>query len=77
MSDRSILQHINQLVDEEQRLRGSERAQAGDAERLRALEQQLDQCWDLLRQRRAQREFGKDPDAARPRDAGTVEGYTG
>jgi len=37
----------------------------------------LDQCWDLLRQRRAKREFGLDPDEARVRDEKTVEGYTG
>ena len=45
--------------------------------RLRDVEVQLDQCWDLLRQRRARREFGRNPDDADVRDAGTVEGYTG
>lgn len=77
MSDRSILQHINALVDEEQRLRGADQAQDPKGERLREVEHQLDQCWDLLRQRRALREFGNDPDAAKVRDAGTVEGYRG
>ena len=50
---------------------------AADAQRLKHLEEQLDQCWDLLRQRRAKREFGQDPDAAEPRDIGTVERYEG
>jgi hypothetical protein len=43
--------------------------------RLRSVEVELDQCWDLLRQRRARAEFGEDPDDARSRSAGTVEGY--
>jgi hypothetical protein len=46
-----------------------------DHARLRALEVQLDQLWDLLRQRRARRAAGLDPDLAIERDAGTVEGY--
>lgn len=73
MNDTSILQHINALVDEEHRLRGS----GGDAARLKHVEEQLDQCWDLLRQRRAKREFGDDPAAAQVRDVGTVERYEG
>ena len=77
MSDRNILQHINDLVGEEQRLRDSGRAQDPDGARLREVEHQLDQCWDLLRQRRALREFGHNPDAAAVRDAGTVENYKG
>ena len=47
------------------------------AARLKDVSEQLDQCWDLLRQRRAKREFGEDPDTAKVRDKGTVEGYTG
>jgi hypothetical protein len=47
------------------------------AARLKHVEEELDQCWDLLRQRRAKREFGQDPEAAQPRDVGTVENYTG
>lgn len=75
MNDKSILQHVGELVDEEKRLR-ADTAQAGQhGERIRAIETELDQCWDLLRQRRARREFGEDPDAAQVRDAGTVEGY--
>ncbi|MDB5861106.1 MAG: hypothetical protein JWQ76_4795, partial [Ramlibacter sp.] len=45
--------------------------------RLKQVEVELDQCWDLLRQRRARREFGQDPDNATPRDGGTVENYEG
>jgi hypothetical protein len=45
--------------------------------RLRSGEVELDQCWDLLRQRRARREFGQDPDGAEVRSERTVEGYTG
>ena len=76
MSDRTILEHITELVHEEQRLR-SEGTTAVDPARIRDLEQQLDQCWDLLRQRRARREFGEDPEQADVRDAQTVENYRG
>ena len=76
MSDRSILDHVSELVAEEHKLR--EGTPASDtASRLRHVEQQLDQCWDLLRQRRAKREFGQDPEDAATRDPGTVEGYIG
>ena len=79
MDDASLLDQINALVHEEHTLR--QQAQAGTIEgdeeqaRLRELEVQLDQCWDLLRQRRARREFGEDPEAAHVRPAGEVEGY--
>ena len=73
MSDKSILQHITDLVDEEHKLRDA----AGAPARLKQVQEELDQCWDLLRQRRARREFGQDPDAATPRDVGTVENYEG
>jgi hypothetical protein len=74
MNDQSILARINGLIDEEHRLRDQG---AADPQRLQHVEQELDQCWDLLRQRRAKREFGKDPDNAQPRDVGTVENYEG
>lgn len=77
MSDDSILHHITALVDEEHRIRNGGAQTAADAERLRAVAVQLDQCWDLLRQRRAKREFGSDPATAHTRDAGTVERYEG
>ena len=79
MDDRKILQHIGQLVDDEHRLYQRAEQEHGlnedEAARLRGLEVMLDQCWDLLRQRRARREFGLDPDAAKLRDATTVERY--
>jgi hypothetical protein len=75
MDDKTILQHITELVEEEQRLRAETAAPERNTERIRHLAEQLDQCWDLLRQRRAKREFGDDPDTARPRDIGTVERY--
>ncbi len=77
MSDKTILDHISNLVDEEHRLRASKEQPEEQAARLRHVAEQLDQCWDLLRQRRAKREFGQDPATAAPRDAGTVEGYKG
>lgn len=76
MSDKTILEHISALVDEEKNLRSAPSATA-DATRLKHVEEQLDQCWDLLRQRRAKREFGQDPASAQVRDPGTVENYEG
>ncbi len=79
MDDKQILHRITELVDEEHGLRA--RAQAGQVDsdeertRLRELEVALDQCWDLLRQRRAAREFGVNPDGVRERPTGEVEGY--
>jgi len=82
MSDESIAARIERLVGEEHELRTREQADAasddaleGDKERLRSVEVELDRCWDLLRQRRALRDAGADPDSAEVRDAGTVEGY--
>jgi hypothetical protein len=78
LDDREIVARINKLVDEEHRLEKTHVGKGlspGDAERLRSLEVQLDQCWDLLRQRRARREFGQDPDEAIVRDPCTVEHY--
>jgi len=77
MDDTTILQHVSALVDEEHRLREQGARSDADAGRLRHVQEQLDQCWDLLRQRRAKREFGQDPDTAKPRDIGTVERYDG
>jgi hypothetical protein len=77
MDDEQILGRISALVDEEESLR--ERAESPlNAEELRRVEQievALDQCWDLLRQRRARREFGGNPDTADVRPAATVERY--
>jgi hypothetical protein len=79
MDDKQILHRISELVDEEHSLRTrAQSGQVGSAEeqaRLQELEAALDQCWDLLRQRRAAREFGTDPEGAHARPADEVEGY--
>jgi len=82
MSDETIAETIERLVSEEHELREREAgdshsadALAADKQRLQAVEVELDRCWDLLRQRRAKREFGDDPDDAQARDAETVERY--
>jgi Mg-chelatase subunit ChlI len=75
MSDRTLLEHISELVAEEHRLLAHPEDPEQTHQRLKHLAEQLDQCWDLLRQRRAKREFGEDPDTATPRDIGTVERY--
>jgi hypothetical protein len=77
MSDKSILQHITDLVDEEHKLRSTGAPPHQNDTRLKQVAEELDQCWDLLRQRRARREFGQDPNNATPRDVGTVENYEG
>ena len=77
--DIDIQHRIKGLIDEEHSLR--ERLAEGEIsvqeenQRLRSIEVELDQCWDLLRQRRARREFGEDPGNAQVRDAATVENY--
>ncbi|MFL5895207.1 MAG: DUF2630 family protein [Thermoleophilaceae bacterium] len=82
MNDETIAGRIERLVSEEHDLRQREQADTldeaaldADRGRLRAVEVELDRCWDLLRQRRALREAGTDPDQAAARDADTVEGY--
>jgi hypothetical protein len=74
-ADDSVLATIKRLVDEEQSLYGHGTLDDDDVTRLEALKVELDQCWDLLRQRRALREFGHDPDAAKLRPASVVEKY--
>lgn len=75
-SERDILTHIDELVAEERRLRAEHHGlDAPSRQRLQALEEQLDQAWDLLRRRRAQMEFGDSPDTVSERPAGEVEGY--
>ena len=79
--DVDIRHRITELVDLERSLR--EQLSAGEISaddehaRLRRVETELDQCWDLLRQRQARREFGDDPGRAEARSEGTVEGYLG
>ncbi|WP_433217808.1 DUF2630 family protein [Microtetraspora malaysiensis] len=79
MRDDEILRRIGELIDEEHTLRG--RLAAGELttedehERIRTLESALDQCWDLLRQRRASRDAGEDPDIGVPRPVDEIEDY--
>ncbi len=78
MNDSGILARINELVSEEHAILDRDGAgdrQPDDHERLREVQATLDQCWDLLRQRRALRESGNDPNLARPRSEGVVERY--
>jgi hypothetical protein len=79
MDDKEILGRIDELIKTEHELRSRLAAgQLSTAEEhatLRATEEALDQCWDLLRQRRARREFGEDPGETTPRPASEVEGY--
>jgi uncharacterized protein YigA (DUF484 family) len=77
MSDKTLLQHIQELVDEEHRLMNAGQPNDDAQGRVHHIQEQLDQCWDLLRQRRARREFGQDPEGAQVRDVKTVEGYIG
>ena len=74
MEDKSILDQINALVAEEHELRAGG-ASPDEHHRLKSVEEQLDQCWDLLRQRRAREEFGENPDDATVRKVGDVESY--
>jgi hypothetical protein len=78
-SDEAVLARINELVQQEHELQSRSREGEGlsedDAHRLHRVGTQLDQCWDLLRQRRARRHAGQDPDDASVRDAETVEHY--
>ena len=80
MEDQNVIERINELAHEEHEL--FQKASTGGLdpkqhERLKWLEVSLDQCWDLLHQRRARRSAGMNPDDAKVRDEGTVEGYVG
>lgn len=79
MDDKQIMATIGELIETEHKLRqqlaGGRLGSAEEHERLRSAEQALDQCWDLLRQRRARREFGENPDDASVRPASEVENY--
>ena len=86
MDDAQIESRIDELEQEEKRLRKDEESQAEqghtdavgeDAGRLSTIKVELDQLWDLLRQRRALRSAGRNPDEAAMRDADTVERYLG
>jgi hypothetical protein len=79
MDDKEILSRISGLIETERELRhqlaSGELSSEQEHERLRSTEEALDQCWDLLRQRRARREFGENPDDAAARPAPEVEHY--
>jgi hypothetical protein len=80
MEDQNIIERINELAGEEHdlwKLESRGEANEADRARLKQLAVTLDQCWDLLHQRRARRTAGMDPDQARVRDPSTVEGYLG
>ena len=74
-TDETILHKIESLVHEEQRLYRPCRLAVHNQERLGKIQIELDQCWDLLRQRRARRKYGQDPDGASARPASVVERY--
>lgn len=78
MDDADVINRIGALVDEEHELErslGEQGPESDSASRLRDVEVALDQCWDLLRQRRARREMGDDPDGAQVRPPEVVERY--
>jgi hypothetical protein len=79
MGDNEVLGRIKSLMDEEHELRNrlaaGELTAAEEHARIKAVEEALDQCWDLLRQRRAKQEFGQNPDEATERPVREVEGY--
>jgi hypothetical protein len=86
LDDEQVQARIEELEQEERRLRRDEgeaavverrERVASDAVRLEAVRIELDRLWDYLRQRRALRDAGQDPDGAQMRDAGTVERYLG
>jgi Protein of unknown function (DUF2630) len=75
MDEKDLLNRISALVDEEHGLREGTEHTDDQRARMQELEVQLDQCWDLLRQRRARRQYGEDPDEAAARPASEVENY--
>ena len=75
MDETDILSRIHALVDEEHQLRGSAEHTDDTRARMDKLEADLDQLWDLLRQRRAKRQYGEDPDEAELRPEPQVETY--
>ncbi len=75
MDEKDILSRIHELVDEEHQLRETGDHTDEQRSRMNELEAHLDQCWDLLRQRRAKRQYGENPDEAAPRPEPQVESY--
>lgn len=76
-TDQTVLRHIEHLVAEEKDLYAKGSMSDAERARLDLINVELDRCWDLLRQRRALKEFGRDPDEAKVRSANTVENYKG
>lgn len=75
-AENDIMDTIRGLIDEEHALRATSGGLgAGESARMKKVEEALDQCWDLLRQRRARSEFGQDPDEAEIRPVSEVENY--
>ena len=75
VEDQPVLNHIQRLVEEEHRLHEQRAHPTADSKRLAQVQVELDQCWDLLRQRRALRDVGGDPDDAQVRPPEVVENY--
>ncbi|HEY2871206.1 MAG: DUF2630 family protein [Reyranellales bacterium] len=76
-TDQTVLKHIEELVAEEKVLYAKGAVSDEEKAKLDKINVELDRCWDLLRQRRALREFGRNPDDAEVRPAKTVENYRG
>ena len=76
-TDQTVLKHIEELVAEEKKLYAKGSVSDEEKQQLNQINVELDRCWDLLRQRRALREFGRNPDDAEARPARTVENYRG
>jgi hypothetical protein len=76
-TDKNVLGHIEELVSEEKKLYAQGEMSDAERERLAKINVELDRCWDLLRQRRALREYGRNPDEAEVRPAKVVENYKG
>ncbi len=75
MDEKDILGQIHALVDEEHKLREGTDHSSDERARIQAIEVHLDQCWDLLRPRRAKRQYGDNPEEAHARPEPQVEGY--
>ena len=75
MDEKDLISRIHALVDEEHKLREGTEHTDEQRSRLQKVEADLDQCWDLLRQRRAKQQYGENPDEAQPRPEPQVENY--
>ena len=76
-TDQTVLKHIEELVAEEKKLYAKGSVSDEEKQQLNQINVELDRCWDLLRQRRALREYGRNPDEADVRPASVVENYRG